>query len=145
MIIRLVLLISIMIASVAYSTPMIESQVRHKEDLIIKALQDKNNIDCNSVIINSNSIEKKVGKLTSPLLYYYRAQCYFNLNDVHSALEDLNIFFNKVPPKDSLYPKALLLRDKIEGKINHINECYVMVNKLIKEGMVSKRALDNCL
>ena len=90
-------------------------QIDQKEALIIRALKDKNNIDCPVVIQNTNELEQLTGKVPT-VLYYYRASCLSLSGNNTKALHDLETYFSVNKKKDGVYEKALVLYSTVEDK-----------------------------
>ena len=85
---------------------------------IIQAIKNKENIDCTSVIKNTNELEQLTNKIPS-LVYYYRASCLSSRREYALALNDLDTYFskNKNKKKGAVYQKALSLHSRVESKL----------------------------
>ncbi len=106
-------------------------QIDQKQALIIKALENRNNINCPVVINNSNELEKLTTKFPV-LLYYYRARCLAKTRYYQKAFQDLEQYFSRNRKKNKVYQKALILHAHIEKQQKQVQIAEVERRKQAK-------------
>lgn len=99
----------------------LSAQVDQKQALILQALKNKSQIDCPSVIKNTNELERLTDTLPAAL-YYYRSDCLYKSRSYVKAYKDLETYFSSNKKKDKIYEKALLLHSQVEKEYMHIEK-----------------------